>query len=422
MSIPEHITFPEENYSAVPYGIFNDPDIFEREQARIFRGPIWGHVGLDVEIPNPGDFKTSFLGATPIVLTRNENGEVRGFVNSCAHRGTTLVREARGNLSSFTCVYHRWNYNLDGDLIGVPFRRGLHGVQGLPDEFKLEENGLRMLRLESYAGLLFATLSPDTEPLREFLDEPMCAFLDRVFSRPIEVLGYSRQRIDANWKLYLENLRDPYHAGLLHQFSTIYGLFRNTENGATILDKKQRHEIHFSLHGSDSSEDTESGYGEVDFFDRSSGSLKYGDIFKFLDEPGRGGKASDLMTLFPSAVFQQLANSLATRQIRPRSANDYELYWTYFGYADDSPEIRQKRLEQANLVGPAGFSSMEDGEIGALVQRGIRFERDGHSTIAMGGWGPIEAQETTLTEVPVRGFWRHYCELMDIPITKLTEQ
>jgi len=71
-------------------------------------------------------------------------------------------------------------------------------------------------------------------------------------------------------------------------------------------------------------------------------------------------------------------------------------------------------MKQANIVGPAGFSSMEDGEVGRLVQLGIRGERHAHSVIEMGGVGPIESQDTTLTEVPVRGFWKNYCALMGI--------
>ena len=72
------------------------------------------------------------------------------------------------------------------------------------------------------------------------------------------------------------------------------------------------------------------------------------------------------------------------------------------------------RMQQANLVGPAGLISLEDGEAGVLIQRAIRRQRENHSLIAMGGTGPIESQDHLLTEVPVRAFWKTYCALMGI--------
>ena len=110
--------------------------------------------------------------------------------------------------------------------------------------------------------------------------------------------------------------------------------------------------------------------------------------------------------------FQRLSNTLATRQIRPKSPDEFELYWTYFGYADDTPALREMRMRQVDLVGPAGLVSMEDGEAGVLVQKSLRAGGHTHSVIEMGGTGAIEDQDTILTEVPVRGFWRYYCSLM----------
>ena len=138
-------------------------------------------------------------------------------------------------------------------------------------------------------------------------------------------------------------------------------------------------------------------------------------MFAFRDEVG-DGKAANLMRLFPNAIFQQLCNSLATRQVRPRSHEEFEIYWTYFGYADDDPAMQRLRLKQANIVGAAGFSSMEDGEACRLVQVGVRGSHTAQSVIEMGGLGPIEDQDTTITEILVRGFWFNYCEMMGIPV------
>src|SRR3546814_3991712 len=79
---------------------------------------------------NPGDFKSTFVGDTPVVVTRTPEGDFAAWVNRCAHRGAIVCREKRGNARSHACIYHQWSYNSRGDLEGVPFRRGVQGVAG----------------------------------------------------------------------------------------------------------------------------------------------------------------------------------------------------------------------------------------------------------------------------------------------------
>ena len=88
-----------------------------------------------------------------------------------------------------------------------------------------------------------------------------------------------------------------------------------------------------------------------------------------------------------------------------------ELHWTYIGFADDTPEMRRRRLKQSNLVGPAGYVSMEDGCVGGFVQRGAAAAGDELSVVNMGGEG-AESQETRATEASVRGFWKAYRRYM----------
>ena len=92
-----------------------------------------------------------------------------------------------------------------------------------------------------------------------------------------------------------------------------------------------------------------------------------------------------ILSVFPGFVLQQIHNCLAVRQVVPRGVGKMELYWTYFGFADDTPEMNRRRLKQQNLVGPAGFISMEDGCVGGFVQRGIAAAADEVSVIEMGG-------------------------------------
>ncbi len=408
------IAFPRADFSRVPYAVFTDPGVHALEQERIFRGPSWLYLALEAELPNPGDYRVTVAGESPVVVVRAADGTLGAFVNRCAHRGTLLVRNQFGNAKDFTCVYHHWCYDQKGNLIGVPFLRGLKGKGGMPEDFRLADHGLERLTVESYAGVIFGTFDPKVEPLADYLDQPMCAYLRRLFRKPIEILGYSRQRIPANWKLYYENGQDAYHAGLLHQMSATFGLFRSTEKGGIAIDKHARHKVIHSIHGSDTRQEAARAYNQVGYLD---GTLRLNDplVFDFRDEVG-DRRATNLMRLWPNAIFQQLSNTLATRQVRPRRHDEFEIYWTYFGYADDDADLRLRRMKQANIVGAAGYSSMEDGEACRLVQAGIKGSEAAHSVIEMGGLGPIVAQDTTVTEVLVRGFWREYCRHMGFPV------
>ncbi len=101
----------------------------------MFRGPTWLFLGLEAEIPNAGDFRASWLGDTPVVYNRAFDGTVYTFVNRCAHRGALVRREPWGNAADHTCIYHRWCYDIEGNLIGVPFQRGVNGRGGMAHDF-----------------------------------------------------------------------------------------------------------------------------------------------------------------------------------------------------------------------------------------------------------------------------------------------
>ena len=127
--------------------------------------------------------------------------------------------------------------------------------------------------------------------------------------------------------------------------------------------------------------------------------------------PFGDGIQLQILTIFPNFVLQQIQNCLAVRQVLPKGPGAMELHWTYFGFDDDSEEMRRRRLKQANLVGPAGYVSMEDGCVGGFVQRGAAAAADELSVVNMGGDG-AESQETRATEASVRGFWKAYRRYM----------
>ena len=252
--------WPALDYSRVPYRLYHDAEIYTREQERIFRGPVWSFLGLDSEIPEPGDFRASHIGETPIIFNRDKSGAVRAFVNRCAHRGALVRRELSGNAEQHICIYHQWCYGLDGGLTAIPFRRGIRGQGGLDDGFDMRAHGLRPLRVDNIDGALFGTLADDAEPLEEYLGAPILAQLRRLLGRPVRVLGYNRQRIRGNWKLYAENTRDNYHASLLHEFLVTFGLDRSTQIGGVKMDSRHRHNLTWAEAESDTDEFAHQAY------------------------------------------------------------------------------------------------------------------------------------------------------------------
>jgi phenylpropionate dioxygenase-like ring-hydroxylating dioxygenase large terminal subunit len=84
------------------------------------------------ELPKPGDYSTTFLGETPVIVTRGHEGEIHAMLNRCAHRGNLVCLKRRGHTDDLTCVYHAWRYDLEGNLKSVAFRRVWRGVAGCP--------------------------------------------------------------------------------------------------------------------------------------------------------------------------------------------------------------------------------------------------------------------------------------------------
>src|SRR5262249_34846529 len=119
-------------------------------------------------------------------------------------------------------------------------------------------------------------------------------------------------------------------------------------------------------------------------------------------------------SVFPGAVFVQISNSLAVRQIRPRGVDEVEVFQTMLGYQDDAPEMTLHRLRQANLVGPAGLGSMEDAESIEIALPAPAAARDRNSFIELGGAVIISDRDYRVTDVPLRGFWSYYAELLGI--------
>lgn len=406
------IAWPRDDYSRVPFWLHHDEDIYALEMERIFRGPAWSYLCLEAELPNPGDFRTTWVGDTPVVVSRAKDRVIHAFVNRCAHRGAMIVRELRGNTDRHVCLYHRWCYSHAGELTGLPFRKGIKGDGGMPEDFDMKAVSPRRLRVANCHGMLFGTCSDRAEPIESYLGEFGTGMVRRFLSRPIRILGYSRQLIAGNWKLYAENLRDTYHASLLHEFFVTYGVDRATQKGGVKMDARHRHNMNHAYAASDTAEDAKAAYaGTAARMDRMR--LRDQKLLKFHDEYPDGMNLA-APVFFPNALLIQINNTIGTRQIRPKGPGAHEVFQTLFGYADDDEEMTRHRLLSANLVGPAGFVSMEDGEAIEAIQKATRSAPEGHAVIEMGGRGEVRDLSHRVTESPIRGFWSYWAELMGV--------
>ncbi|MBV9247696.1 MAG: aromatic ring-hydroxylating dioxygenase subunit alpha [Acetobacteraceae bacterium] len=394
----------------VPYWVYHDPAVARAEQARIFQGPVWNFLCLEVEIRTTGDYRTTFVGEMPVVVVRGKNGAVHAFENRCAHRGALICLENCGSAKDFTCVYHAWRYDLAGNLTSVAFRHGVNGQGGMPADFDMRQHGPRKLRTATFCGLVFGTLSADAPPLEEFIGDPIAARVRRVLRKPVEIIGTFTQPLPNNWKLYIENVKDTYHASLLHLFFTTFRITRLSQGGGIVVSEDGAHHASATLAPPQAADTTYRDAGLRS--DSASFRLADPSLLEIRDEWGDGIQLQ-ILSLFPAFVLQQIHNCLAVRHIVPRGTDAMDLHWTYLGFADDTPDMRALRLKQCNLVGPAGFVSMEDGCVGGFVQRGTGTAEASESVVEMGGAG-AESQTTRATEAAVRGFWKTWRRLMEL--------
>jgi anthranilate 1,2-dioxygenase large subunit/terephthalate 1,2-dioxygenase oxygenase component alpha subunit len=403
--------WPVEALDRVPYWVYQDETTYRAELRRIFEGPVWNFVGLETDVPRPGAYRTTHVGEMPVILVRGEDGALYAFENRCAHRGALIALDDGGQVRRFQCVYHAWSYDLEGNLVGVAFEKGSHGKGGMPASFCKAGHGPRKLRTATFCGLVFATLAAATPPLEAYLGDEVRARIERVLRRPVEVLGRFTQALPNNWKLYVENVKDTYHASLLHTFFGTFRITRLTQGGGVVVSPDGGHHASYTV---DRPDDRQSAAYREQGLRSEQEDYRLADpgVIDAVDEFGDGIRLQ-ILTVFPTFVLQQIQNCLAVRQVLPAGPRATDLHWTYLGFAGDTPEMRRRRLRQGNLVGPAGYVSMEDGCVGGFVQRGAAAAAGELSVVSMGGDG-AESQETRATEASVRGFWKAYRRLMGL--------
>jgi phenylpropionate dioxygenase-like ring-hydroxylating dioxygenase large terminal subunit len=392
--------------SEIPDWVYTDETIYQREVERIFHGPTWNYVALEAEIPNPGDFIRSNVGPTTVVVTRAKDGSINVVENRCAHRAAELCRELSGNANELVCPYHQWTYDLKGNLIGVPFKRGVGGKGGMPRTFNQAEHGLKRLNVTTHRGVVFASYCDDTESFADYLGPEVLREFEATFDgRKLKVLGHYRHSLPGNWKLYHENLKDPYHATLLHTFLVTFGLLVAGNRSMMLTDSSGRHGVMASAK-SDATEVAADTKKEMRAYKEGMRlrETRFMDFVQEFDSPW----SVTMSTIWPNLIVQREMNTLGIRQIVPNGPHEFIMKWTMFGFEGDSEEMTNHRLRQGNLMGPAGFLGLEDNEAMKFVQDGMRRVPGRQHLVKLDPANEAGTSDSLISEAAIRAMYKHW--------------
>jgi benzoate/toluate 1,2-dioxygenase alpha subunit len=206
---------PDEGVFRVNRAIFTEQRVFDAEIHRLFEGG-WIFLGLESQAGEAHDFFTTYAGRVPILVQRDGEGILRGFINSCPHKGARLAQVRQGNARLHVCPYHSWSFDSAGRNRAVKWK----GAGCYAQAFDQDDHGLAHLpQFANYRGFLFGSLAADVPPLADYLGEA-AKLLDLVADQSADgvelVPGQVTFTFEANWKLQLENCSDAYHFTSAH--------------------------------------------------------------------------------------------------------------------------------------------------------------------------------------------------------------
>jgi phenylpropionate dioxygenase-like ring-hydroxylating dioxygenase large terminal subunit len=353
---------PDKGIFRVHRDAFVDEQIFELEMKNIFE-KTWIFLALETQIPRPHDFVTTHIGRQPVFVTRDATGAIRGFMNTCRHRGSLVVHAKCGNAERHMCRYHSWTYDSSGRNILIKDQKtGAYG----PDFNERNHDLVSIPRLAVYKGLIFGCLDPKAKPLEEFLGE-FRFWIDLMMEHGelgMEVIpGGATYTFEGNWKLQIENGMDFYHLTSAHpSFMAIVtrrNLGRSNNTQVRSPDFNTRRDRPAGMYT------FEHGHSVIWVENPSPQDRP---LWLNVDEVRArvGNKRAEWMlnsrnmTVFPSL---QMADATATiiRTIRPLSVNRTEMRIQCIAPIGESAAARERRIRQfEDFFNPSGLATPDD--------------------------------------------------------------
>ena len=367
--------------------VYADPAIFDLEMDRVF-GRAWLVLGHDSQLPAAGDFFTTRMGREPIIVVRQDDGSIAALVNRCAHRGSTVCAEGRGNTERFVCPYHGWSYDRAGALRALP-------VPGGYDKEALAGLRLRAVpRIAVYRGFIFASLAAAGPGIEEFLGPARSSFDDIVDRAPggelVVTGGVFKHVYHGNWKLMLENHLDGVHPAHVHASSIAVARGApepgapGAENYFDITVRQMRQNgAPESLWESTGIWTTPRGHGWLGDYHTDSrlvtglGNPVFAEYRNRL--AARAGEAEAARALgvtrwntiiYPNCSFMSQFRQL--RIVHPVAVDRTVVYTYSFRMKDAPPQMFRDTIAFSNVVnGTASFVLTDDLEVYERVQRGL---------------------------------------------------
>ena len=400
--------------------VYADPAIFELEMDRVF-GRAWLVLGHDSQVPKSGDYFTTRMGREPVVVVRNDD-RIHVLVNRCAHRGSMVCADGRGNVERFVCPYHGWSYDRSGELKAVPI------AASFPTE-KFPELGLkRVPRVQVYRGFIFASLAASGPSLEEFLGPTKTSFDDFVDRAPggkLEVAGgVFKHGYNGNWKLMLENHLDGAHPAWVHASSVAVARTAPDPDGQHYYDiavrQMRQNGAPESVWENTGIWTTPWGHGYMgDYHDDSRLVAGLGnpvfDEYRQMLVREHGEKRADQIlrvTLWNTIIYPNCSFMSQFRQLRiiHPIAVDRSMVYTYsFRMKKAPPRMFRDTIAFSNVVnGTASWVLTDDLEVYERIQRGFTSGAVDWAFIGRGAGGDIPDGQalrgrTGTSEVFVRG-------------------
>ena len=394
--------------------VYYDPAVFQDELEKIWY-KTWVYVGHVSEVPNRNDYVTKSIGPTPVLLVHDRNGEISLLLNKCPHRGNQLCAYQKGNRATFTCPYHSWTFANTGDLIGYAFADGYEGED--KGRFALG----RVPRVAVYRGFVFGSMAADGPSLDEHLGGAK-ASLDQLLENSPEgevelTAGFLQHRTKANWKFMLENETDGYHPAFVHGsifqvadsgIGDLYGpkstaLTRDFGNGHTEFDlRPEWRRLDTPLQWFGTKAERLPAY--VKTMQEAYGPERSREIM--ID-------GSPHIMIFPNLFIAEIQLFV----LQPVAVDETVQHVTALQFKGAPDFNRRLRQQTMGSVGPAGLLLADDTEMYERNHRGAKIADPEWITLTRGLHRERRDENGYLTghstdEVPQRGIWRHYLNLM----------